>query len=62
MYVILDGEGEIYNHTEWVKIKKGESINFKPYTNHCCKTNSRIVLAYMFFKGPFNKIKYYSKL
>lgn len=62
VYVVLDGTGEVYENNKWRKVSKGHIFVFGPNIEHCCRTYNEIILAYMFFKGPFNNIKYYSKL
>lgn len=61
IYIITDGSGEVLINNEWFPAKKGDIFVINPFQWHCCKTNHSISLIYVFKKGPFKTIGYYSQ-
>lgn len=64
IYRIIDGNGRIYikkpgQKSIWKDVKPNDLIIIEPYTIHCCDTNSKITIEYIFDKGPFNTVKYF---
>jgi len=59
IYIILDGNGEVFNKGKWEKTKKGDIFNFPPYTQHCARTSTMLKILYIFNNGPFNQVKYF---
>ena len=58
IYIIIDGEGEIYKDNKWVFTKKNDIHILLPNTYHCLKTEKYISIIYIFNKGPFQNIGY----
>ena len=63
IYVIVSGEGEVFDNDHWEPIKAGDTKVFEPGVKHALKTTTGIELIYIFNVGPFENILYdYNKV
>ena len=58
IYIVIKGEGEVYNYPNWEPTKKGDVHIFPPYTPHCLRSTGKLTLLYIFTTGPFENINY----